>query len=394
MIAEEEMKRRERNEGGDIEMKNVEQQQEGDGNAEEFYTEGTDRLRLLRMDIAESSLKRSFARLREERRMLGAAGGNEEMCAREGQSMKRLRSCTLELSAIGDKRPLSCITCINGVGGKDHVATGAFGGKISVFSMNGAKAGSISAHDARISNLTWANGMLQSAGADGVAKIFRAEQGIDAGIVLNNVATLRGHTARVGDIRALPYHEHVRLTGGYDGDVIVWNDETEVLRQPTGHSSVHRIAPHPDGSMFATAGLEGGVRLWDMRSGRAVMTLTRAHAREVTGLDWMPSGTELVSSGGDGCVRVWDMRKRRCSRSIAAHSGVVTSVKVGWQGDVVVSCGFDGAIKMWGSRRGWGMVMSFSGGSKAFDIATVERGVGGIVGAFYDCTWKRWAPFE
>jgi WD40 repeat protein len=72
-----------------------------------------------------------------------------------------------------------------------------------------------------------------------------------------------------------------------------------------GHAGrVTGVAINPDGTILATSGVDGTVRLWDMATGEQILTLT-GHSLAVTGVDFSPDGRYLVASGSDGTVRVY-----------------------------------------------------------------------------------------
>ncbi|QDU69756.1 serine/threonine-protein kinase [Engelhardtia mirabilis] len=74
----------------------------------------------------------------------------------------------------------------------------------------------------------------------------------------------------------------------------------------------------PDGRLFATAGEDGRIRLFD---GELLIELYSfpAHDDYVFSLAWTPDGTRLVSTSGDATVRVWDPRTPEARE--ADHAG-------------------------------------------------------------------------
>jgi WD40 repeat protein len=60
-----------------------------------------------------------------------------------------------------------------------------------------------------------------------------------------------------------------------------------------------------DGSILATAGEDGTVRLWNIAKREPLSTLT-GHSRAVIGAAFSPIGSILASGSYDGTVRLWD----------------------------------------------------------------------------------------
>lgn len=77
---------------------------------------------------------------------------------------------------------------------------------------------------------------------------------------------------------------------------------------------------------MATGDLGGIGRVWDLRSGKSVMTL-KGHVTQLLALDMSPNGVNLATGSDDHTVNVWDLRAQRIVYSIAAHSRLISTVK-------------------------------------------------------------------
>jgi eukaryotic-like serine/threonine-protein kinase len=69
------------------------------------------------------------------------------------------------------------------------------------------------------------------------------------------------------------------------------------------------LAYSPDGRYIASASPDRTVAIWDVASGREMLTL-RGHASAVSKLVFSPDGSRLVTAGLDRTVRVWDLTTR------------------------------------------------------------------------------------
>ena len=56
--------------------------------------------------------------------------------------------------------------------------------------------------------------------------------------------------------------------------------------------------------MLATAGEDTTAKLWDLRTGKRLLTLT-GHSFALTDVKFSPDGTRVATSSGDGTVRVY-----------------------------------------------------------------------------------------
>ncbi len=120
-----------------------------------------------------------------------------------------------------------------------------------------------------------------------------------------------------------------------------------------GHDGVvASVAPSPDGRMLASAGADGTIRLWSVRTHRQLGQPLTGHAGNVHSVAFSPDGRMLASTGADATVRLWDVRTHRQLRSLAGHVGTVWEVAFSGAGDVLASAGDDGTVRLWDVASG------------------------------------------
>jgi WD40 repeat protein/DNA-binding SARP family transcriptional activator len=97
--------------------------------------------------------------------------------------------------------------------------------------------------------------------------------------------------------------------GDARGNVTIW-DVTDGRRPaPLVSFAAHKgivgaLAFSPNGRFLATAGEDTTAKLWDLRTGQRVLTLSGA-ARRLSVVAFSPDGSRLVTGSGDGTVRVY-----------------------------------------------------------------------------------------
>lgn len=108
----------------------------------------------------------------------------------------------------------------------------------------------------------------------------------------------------------------------------------------------------PDGSMLAALSIqggEGGVFVWNVRTGELVRTITGSTDVFYVALAWGDNDTIVVGSI-DGRVRWWNIATGGCVTTNNAHLGAaVADLQVSPDGTRLASCGYDGAIMLWSS---------------------------------------------
>jgi hypothetical protein len=101
-----------------------------------------------------------------------------------------------------------------------------------------------------------------------------------------------------------------------------------VLRTLEGHSdSVNGVAVTPDGQRALSTSDDLTLKLWDLKTGRALRTL-EGHSGAVNDVAITPDGTCAVSASFDKTLKVWDLKSGRVLRTLEGHSASVRSVVV------------------------------------------------------------------
>ncbi len=118
------------------------------------------------------------------------------------------------------------------------------------------------------------------------------------------------------------------------------------------------LAFHPDGSLLAVPSSDHSVRVWDVSSGRKVLTL-RGHKGRVQAVAFSPDGRRLASTSEDNTVKVWDVDAGLARGELPApvftlegHTDRVIGVAFSPDGRLMASAGNDGTVKVWQAATG------------------------------------------
>jgi serine/threonine protein kinase/WD40 repeat protein len=112
-----------------------------------------------------------------------------------------------------------------------------------------------------------------------------------------------------------------------------------------GPSVIHGVAVSPDGSRIVAAGSDRVPRVWDLASGRIVMTLA-THPDWVQSCRFTPDGQRIVTVCRDGVGRVFDAKTGAHQSRHISHHGRIWDVAFDGQGRPI-TVGADGTVSRW-----------------------------------------------
>ena len=76
----------------------------------------------------------------------------------------------------------------------------------------------------------------------------------------------------------------------------------------------------------AFRGLDAIGRVWDLRTGRTAMVLD-GHVQAIFSIAFSPNGYQIATGAGDDTIRIWDMRSLKALYTIPAHRSNVSDVR-------------------------------------------------------------------
>lgn len=155
--------------------------------------------------------------------------------------------------------------------------------------------------------------------------------------------------------------------------------ETALLRTVKAHTSpVVTTAIDPTGTLLATGGSDGSIKVWDIRGGFITHTF-HGHGGVITALNFFEAITKvderngskrtskkqqnddeeeteksrtirLASGDEEGKVRVWDLHKKKPIASLESHVSVVRSLSYSPVENALLSASRDKTVIIWDAR--------------------------------------------
>jgi WD40 repeat protein len=160
-------------------------------------------------------------------------------------------------------------------------------------------------------------------------------------------------------ITSLAFHPRLpilAITGtfnGPNGGIAIYDLRQQKLVALRGHSGQIGIAQFsPDGSVLATGGGEGVIRLWNPESGKEFGTLT-GHKPGLVGFAFSPDGTRLVSrtiqENNAADIKVWDVSRRT---EVKNGAGSIPPGPISPDGSLQATRASNGVIEIWNTIGG------------------------------------------
>jgi WD40 repeat protein len=151
-------------------------------------------------------------------------------------------------------------------------------------------------------------GLLAAVGAGGNVVVHDPETG-------GRTYTLKGARGTIADVAFSPDGMFLAAVGWDEPTVRIWEVATRrELHALRGHKhALTGLAFSPDGRRLASVGYEGTVKLWDVESGQAALSLTGTALHRpddfcfTARVLFSPDGTRIIANEWDGGICVWDI---------------------------------------------------------------------------------------
>ena len=106
-----------------------------------------------------------------------------------------------------------------------------------------------------------------------------------------------------------------------------------------------------DGKRILAGGKDGQLRIWDVETGRCLRTCAGPRT-QILAAAWGPEERHALTAGSDGVVRLWDLEDAACRRVFVGHTHPVTALAVAPDGRTFLSAGEDQSMRLWDLEDG------------------------------------------
>jgi len=117
-------------------------------------------------------------------------------------------------------------------------------------------------------------------------------------------------------------------------------------------NTVWSLAFSPDSQILASSSGDKTIKLWQLKSGELLRTISGAHLDTIWSVAITPNGQTIVSGSGDKTIKIWNLNTGRLLRTLVGHTDTVRSVAITPNGQTIVSGSGDKTIKIWDLNTG------------------------------------------
>jgi WD40 repeat protein/serine/threonine protein kinase len=265
-----------------------------------------------------------------------------------------------------------------------HLATASWDKTVRVWdARSGREVFTLEGHRDKVERVCFSpNGEhLASAGDDGALRVWDMRTG-------REVLTLKGRTGSVGSVCFSPDGRHV--AGAFWEEKQVRVSEVPGGKDPLTLKGETKVCFSPDGLHLATAGSgkDGTVRLWDVRTGREVLTL-KGHNDVVHEVCFSPDGRRLATASFDDLLKVWDAHSGQEIHSLKGRARMISDLAFSPDGRRLASADDEGVVRLWDARTGQEAV-TLRGHASRISSLRFDPGGGRLATTSLDTTVKVW----
>jgi len=143
------------------------------------------------------------------------------------------------------------------------------------------------------------------------------------------------------------------LTAGYDGLLRTWDlRSTRQLKRYSGAGGpIWTIDVSPDGQRVSAASEDGIIRIWPLDGSSAPLML-KGHQRNIWNVRFSSSGKQLASASFDQTARIWDAGTGKSLRTLSGHEQAVVGLDLSRDGRTLITGGDDSTIRIWRTADG------------------------------------------
>lgn len=180
-------------------------------------------------------------------------------------------------------------------------------------------------------------------------------------IIDDSMHSFEGHSAGIYAVAWHPIETDLVATGGADDICYLWHVGQDAYERThgavvmlEGHTdTITAMSFNADGTLLASAGMDGVVRIWDVGQGTCKQAL-EGPADAVEWVCWHPRGNIVLAGSADFTAWMWLAETGNCMQVFSGHAGPLTCGGFTPDGKTIVTGGGEGdaSIRVWDPKSG------------------------------------------
>ncbi len=140
-------------------------------------------------------------------------------------------------------------------------------------------------------------------------------------------------------------------SAGVGGLLRIWRTiDGHCLHRLEGHTQrLWSVAFHPDGYCLASGGEDQTIRCWQVNEGKCLQVLN-GYTNWFRSIAWSPDGQRLITASRDAQIRVWSLHADTCLQPLLGHTKPTATVAADPQGRTFASGSDDRTIRIWDAQ--------------------------------------------
>ncbi|XP_066137857.1 actin-interacting protein 1 [Euwallacea fornicatus] len=242
-----------------------------------------------------------------------------------------------------------------------------------------------------IKDITWSPDnqrmVVVGEGRERFGHVFMSETG-------TSVGEISGQSKPINSCDFRPTRPFRIVTGSEDNTIAVFEGPPFKFKMTKQEHSrfVQAVRYSPSGNLFASAGFDGKVFLYDGTTSDLVGEVgSPAHAGGVYGISWSPDGKQLLTASGDKTAKLWDVETRQVVSEFKLGNTVEDQqVSCLWQNEYLLSVSLSGFINYLDVNNPEKPLKVVKGHNKPITVLTLSEDRGTIFTASHDGVVARW----
>lgn len=156
---------------------------------------------------------------------------------------------------------------------------------------------------------------------------------------------LKSHKRDVETVAVSPDGKRY-ASGGDDGSVVVWANNTASATRASEDGPIDAIAFSPSGKLLAIGNQYGQVTLWDPAANKELFSAKDGSGRVVR-IAFLPDGKSFYTASWDQTIRLWDVATGKPSAKLVGPKSQLYGLALSTDGKQLWSCYSSGDVTSW-----------------------------------------------